>query len=239
MMSKNFRNYIAAVGTAGLLVVGLAACSQSTSTPSDTGSGSSSSSSAPATTPSAAPTPVATIAKLSGVDTKVTLDKGFVDALGSLKLTPGVIGTAKLSDEGVLSFPITGGNVTYYDPASKVAGGYVQGEVDHNGSGISLKGGDTTVKLTDFVIHPGSGSYLSGTVQVNDGDKMTDVPIFTLDGSTLKPLSKDADGNAVLEGTRVLVSPEAADLLNQTFKTDAVKGGNDGLLVGVAKITAK
>ncbi|MCU1404685.1 MAG: hypothetical protein JWQ43_988, partial [Glaciihabitans sp.] len=60
--------------------------------------------------------------------------------------------------------------------------------------------------------------------------------IFNLDGSTLNPLETDADGNAVLEGTTVLVSPDAAELLNTTFNTDAV---TDELVVGIAKITAK
>ncbi|MCU1405809.1 MAG: hypothetical protein JWQ43_2112, partial [Glaciihabitans sp.] len=60
--------------------------------------------------------------------------------------------------------------------------------------------------------------------------------IFNLDGSTLNPLETDADGNAVLEGTTVLVSPDAAELLNTTFGTDAV---TDELVGGLAKITAK
>ena len=63
-----------------------------------------------------------------------------------------------------------------------------------------------------------------------------DIYIFNLDGSTLKPLAGDADGNAVLEGTTVLISPDAAALLNDTFGTDAV---TDELVVGIAKITAK
>ncbi|MBC7595198.1 MAG: hypothetical protein H7288_14925, partial [Kineosporiaceae bacterium] len=39
---------------------------------------------------------------------------------------------------------------------------------------------------------------------------------------------------AVLEGTKVFISPVAAALLNSTFKTDAV---TEDLLVGIAKIT--
>ncbi len=44
----------------------------------------------------------------------------------------------------------------------------------------------------------------------------------------------DEGDNAILEGTKVEISPDAAGLLNETFKTDAVK---PGLLVGIAKIT--
>ena len=57
--------------------------------------------------------------------------------------------------------------------------------------------------------------------------------LFQLDGRTLKPLAMEGT-DAVLEGTKVMISPDAAGLLNDTFKTDAVKAG---LLVGIAKIT--
>ena len=42
---------------------------------------------------------------------------------------------------------------------------FVQGIIDHEGSGLSLTAGDTTVELTDFVIDPGT-SELTGTVSV-------------------------------------------------------------------------
>lgn len=207
--------------SASLLVGGLAGCTTAT-TPAET------------TAPSVAadPEPIASIPALEGVDTQVTLDQGFVDALTSLGLTPGVTGTATLVD-GALHFPITGGNVDYYDPEAKYRP-YVQGEIDHQGSGITLTAGDTVVGLSDFVIDPGT-SRLTGTVTANGELVANDVFIFNLDGSTLKPLETDADGNAVLEGTRVLISSDAAALLNKTFNTDAV---TDTLLVGIAKITA-
>ena len=215
------------IATAAMLVGGLAACS-STSGSSTPSSPAATSSSAPAT-----PTPVASIPKLGGIDTQVALDAGFVAALTSLGLTPGVLGTATLVD-GTLHFPITGGNVDYYDPSASYRP-YVQGSISHDGSGISLTAGATVVDLTNFRIDPGT-SKLFGTVSANGAKVADDVYIFNLDGSTLKPLSKDADGNAVLEGTRVLISPDAAGLLNKTFKTDAV---TDTLLVGIAKITVK
>ncbi|WP_213813697.1 hypothetical protein [Glaciihabitans sp. dw_435] len=221
---RNFSKVAVGFATAAILIGGLAACST------DTSSTSSSSSTA---TDSATPVPLATIATLDGVDTQVTLDQGFVDALASLKLTAGVVGTATLTD-GALHFPITGGNVKYFDPKASYRP-FVQGEIDHDGSGISLTAGSTVVELTNFVIDPGT-SRLTGTVTANGTKVADDVYIFNLDGSTLKPLSTDADGNAVLEGTRVLVSPDAAALLNKTFNTDAV---TDTLLVGIAKITAK
>ena len=57
-----------------------------------------------------------------------------LSALTSLKLTPAVTGTATLTD-GALHFPITGGNVKYFDPKQKYRP-YVQGEIDHAGGQV-------------------------------------------------------------------------------------------------------
>ena len=225
---RNLTKSVFGLATAGFLVVGLAACS----TPAETPSSSTSAAPSASATTEADPTPLASIPTLTGVDTQVTLDSGFTGALTTLGLTPGVIGTATLDGAtGTLAFPITGGNVDYYDPEMDYRP-YVQGEIDHDGSGISLTAGDTVVKLTDFVIDPGT-SRLTGSVQVGDGEVMNDVYIFNLDGTTLNPLQMEGD-NAVLEGTTVKVSPDAAALLNTTFGTDAV---TDELVVGIAKIT--
>jgi hypothetical protein len=70
-------------------------------------------------------------------------------------------------------------------------------------------------------------------VSVNGKVAVTNAFLFQLDGRTLQPLQTEGS-NAILEGTKVEISADAAPLLNQTFKTDAVK---PGLLVGIAKIT--
>ncbi|MET0161306.1 MAG: hypothetical protein ABW204_01505 [Microbacteriaceae bacterium] len=225
-MRKIYKSTIG-IAAAAVLIGSLAACSTPAEEESTTPENSPS-----AEAPAADPEPLASIPSLAGVDTQVTLDAGFVEALTTLGLTPGVLGGATLTD-GVLAFPITGGNVDYYDPAEDYRP-YVQGEIDHEGSGISLTAGDTVVELTDFVIDPGT-SRLTGTVTANGEVVGEDVFIFNLDGSTLNPLTEDADGNAVLEGTTVLISEDAAPLLNSTFNTDAV---TDELVVGIAKITA-
>jgi hypothetical protein len=175
--------------------------------------------------------PVAEIPSLRGKDTAVTLDPGFVKALGSLKLTPAPVGSAQISKAGVASFPITGGNVTYYTPGTESP--YVQGMIDHTGSGLSLTGAGKKVELTDFEVDPGK-SVLTGKVTVDGKVAADSAPLFFLDGRTLKPLETESNGTAVLEGTTVKLKQEAADLLNQTFGTDALKAG---FVIGVAKIT--
>jgi hypothetical protein len=49
---------------------------------------------------------------------------------------------ASIDKDGVASFPITGGSVTYYEPGSDSP--YVQGEIDHDGSGLGLTGSGRT-----------------------------------------------------------------------------------------------
>ncbi|MEV0246593.1 hypothetical protein AB0H76_08410 [Nocardia sp. NPDC050712] len=178
----------------------------------------------------AMPKPAAQIDALTGKSTAVALDKGFTDALTSLGLTPGIVGGATL-DNGSVSFPITGGQVKYYTPGT--VNPYVQGDIKHNGSGLSLAAGATTVELTNFDIDPGT-SVLYGDVSVNGAPAASHALLFNLDGSTLQPLQNGPDSTAILQGTRVLVSADAAALLNKTFNTDAVKAG---LLVGIATIT--
>ena len=179
--------------------------------------------------------PAAEVPDLSkGVDTQVALDKGFVYALTSLKVTPAPVGNAKITKAGVAKFPITGGNVTYYTPGT--VSPYVQGEIDHDGSGLSLTAaGGPKVELTDFVIDPGA-SVLTGKVSVDGKVAVESAPLFFLDGSTLSPLETGPNDTAILAGTTVKLKQEAADLLNQTFKIDALKAG---FVIGVAKITVK
>lgn len=216
---------IASLLAIGALSIGAVACGDD-----DDSVSASSDSSQTSTQEAATPEPVAQIDELTGQTTAVKLDAGFVEALESLKLTPAPVGDAKI-ENGSAKFPITGGNVTYYEPGS--VSPYVQGRIDHDGSGLSLTGGGKTVELTDFVIDPGK-SVLTGTVTVDGEEAAADAPLFFLDGGTLKPLRTTDDGRAVLEGTTVKLKAEAADLLNQTFGVDAI---TEGLVIGVAKIT--
>ncbi|WP_375474717.1 hypothetical protein [uncultured Jatrophihabitans sp.] len=178
--------------------------------------------------------PVATLKTVTGNTTAVKLDAGFVSALTTLKLTPGITGTAKLdAATGTVSFPITGGHVTVYKKGA--VNPYVQGELDHNGSGLTLTAGATKVTLQNFVVDPGKNSKLTGEVLLNGKTAApAGTTLFDLDGSTLKPITI-TNGVADLTGTRVLLNSGAAKLLDTAFKTTAVKGG---LLIGVATIMA-
>lgn len=178
---------------------------------------------------SSAPAPVAAIESLQGESTQITLDQGFVDALGQLGLQPGTVGDATLED-GALSFPITGGNVTVFEPGE--VSPYVIGQLQHVSSGLSLSAGGTTVELQNLNVDPGV-SRVYGDVVVDGEVAVESAYLFQLDGSTLEPLSTSG-GQAVLEGTEVKISPDAAPLLNDTFGTDGVE---PGLLVGIAEIT--
>lgn len=175
--------------------------------------------------------PVAQVDTLTGVDTAVKLDAGFVDALTSLKVAPGPVGDAEITKDGSAVFPITGGNVTYYEPGT--VSPYVQGIINHEGSGLSLTAGDTAVELTNFDVDPGK-SVLTGDVAVNGETAAENAELFFLDGRTLNPLEVNDDGTATLQGTTVKLKQSAADLLNKTFKIDALAGD---LVIGVATIT--
>lgn len=218
IFSTRTRKAIAAAALVTTASLSVAACGSSDDT-----------SNASSSTKASAPKPVATIDSLTGNNTQVTLDQGFVDALTQLKLTPGTVGTAKL-ENGALIFPITGGNVTIFKPGE--VSPYVIGQIQHEGSGLSLAAGGTKVELTNLNVDPGV-SRVYGDVSLNGKPVVSSAYLFKLDGRTLKPLSTGS-GTATLEGTKVEISPVAAPLLDKVFKTDAVK---PGLLVGIAKIT--
>jgi len=213
-------------GVALSAALGLGACSSNDATASDSSSSSSSEQ-------IARPEPIASLPAIpAGGTTAVALDADFVAALGTLGLTPGTIGGATLAD-GSVTFPISGGTVTVFDKASGYKP-YVQGTLLHQGSGLSLTAGGTTVELTNFTVDPGTPARLFGDVSVNGELAAPSAPLFDLNGSTLEPITVDSSGNAILQGTTVELSPEAAELLNTTFGTDALAGG---LVIGIATIT--
>ena len=211
--------------TAGL-TLGLAACgSNNTETTGTSGGGA----------PSSAPSPAAALDSLTGKQTAVTLDAGFLAGLTGLKVTPATVGGATLdAATGKLAFPISGGNVTYFAPASGVSP-FVTGAINHDGSGLQLTGANgKVVKLENFVVDPGA-SMLTGKITVDGMVAFESAPLFFLDGSTVKPLdTTSSPGEAILEGTTVSLTKAAADALNGVFETTAL---TEFFKVGVAEIT--
>jgi hypothetical protein len=210
---------------AGGLVLGAAACGGST-----TGSPQSGSSSAPSSAPSASPSPQAEIAQLKGVDTAVAVDPAVLQALTQLGVKPTPTGTGKLTMQygPTLDFPITGGNVKIYDKTQVTP--YVQGIVHHDGSGLQFSAKGKTLTVQNFDIDPGT-SMLTAEVKEMGNAR---VPLFILDGSKLQ-ISKDAQGRAKLDGTKVELTETAAGALNKTFGVTAFKAN---MLIGIAHITA-
>ena len=213
--------------TSAALALGIGACGEEEeTTPASTPAAEQQAQSAEAT-----PEPVAQIDQLTGRTTAVKLDAGFLEALETLKVTPGPIDKAKITKDGSAVFPISGGNVTYYEPGS--VSPFVQGRIEHEGSGLSLEAGGKKVELTDFVVDPGK-SVLTGKVAVDGEVAAEDAPLFFLDGRTLEPLEAKDNGTAVLQGTTVKLKAEAAELLNTTFGIEDLQ---EGLVIGVATIT--
>jgi hypothetical protein len=172
---------------------------------------------------SSLPAIAAPSADFVGGKTSVTLSSDFVNALTTLKVTPGTVGNARLK-QGVASFPIVSG-----------AGdlGSVKLEVNHRG-GLSLKAGSTIVELTDYAITNLDGKpVLTGLVKANDS-LVGRIPLFNL-ALTEGPKATSAHGNTQiqLKGVGVKLAKPAADALNSVFKVTAFK---EGLNIGTAKV---
>lgn len=185
-----------------------------------------------AATQAGPPSPVAQLDSLSGVSTSVAVDRPLLRVLSELTLLPGTVGAATFAS-GVIAFPITSGNATYFPPNSGVSP-YVQGNIVHSGSGLRIAGRAAEVDLTDLVVDPGT-SLVTGTVTVNGGVVATGAKFFILDGRTLRPLQVNKDqGTAVLAGTQALLHPDTAAVLRNAFSTDQF---TDRLSIGTATIT--
>jgi hypothetical protein len=187
------------------------------------------------------PKPQGKFSKLTGNTTTVVFAPAFLTAITGLGVAPSPFGTAKLGKSGADTtaiFPITGGTATIYKKGDKTP--YVQGTIDHEGSGLNLKAGSTTVTLKNFVVNPGNNSNLTGEVDLNGAVYAKSVKLFDLDGSTLKTPTISG-GVATLAGTTIYVSPEAAGALNKAFKltgSKALPTAADKIEVGTAVIKA-
>jgi hypothetical protein len=156
--------------------------------------------------------------------TTVTLSSGFVSALQTLGLTPGVVKPTAL-EEGKADFPVSGGAIDLET---------ARGEISHIG-GLTLTAGSTVVRLQSFTIDTtGSSPVLTGLVVVNDS-LVGRLPLFNLQlpaGITL-PLKPTHEGVLELKDVGVTLTSTAATALNGVFSTNALAGGFD---IGTANV---
>lgn len=108
---------------------------------------------------------------------------------------------------GSLVHPTSAGNVTYFKPGT--VSPYVQGNIQHDGSGLSLSAGGTEVELTDFEIDPGT-SKLYGNVAVNNEPAVDHAFLFQLDGSTPSRACSSASPRSPSTPSRTLLAPMSA-----------------------------
>jgi len=185
------------------------------------------------TSAQAAPTKdtVTAIPALTGGATSLTLNTGTAAALTGLGVTVAPAGSATASG-AVVTFPITSGYVEIHSNKHHYPG-YIEGSVEHYGSGLTLTAGSTTVTLSDFVVDPGNSVLYASVNGVPDP-----APLLQLNGRQVT-VSKDSAGDVVLDGTIANLTTSAATALDSAFGTQAIKGGTPlGTVHLVAKGTA-
>jgi hypothetical protein len=145
---------------------------------------------------------------ITGGDTSVALNSGTVTALTGLGLTLAPLGSASFDASTLtITFPITGGTIGS------------SGDIfNHNGSGLSISNGTTTVDLENFVVNT-STLLLSGKVVIGS-TTIPSVNLFDIgagDVLTLDPTAGAALASALnipnLSGATIgvaTVSPQVA-----------------------------
>jgi hypothetical protein len=181
-----------------------------------------------ATSATAVTDTVTAIPSLRGVGTSVTLDPGTAAALKSLGVSVAPAGSATFdAATSTVTFPITSGYAEIHSNHS-FSPGWIVGSIEHDGSGLTLSAGTTSLTVSNFVVDPGN-SMLYATVGTTNM-----VPLLVLDGTDVK-VSMDA-GTVVLDGTVAKLTQTAATAIDTTFKTTAVKAG---LILGTVHLVAK
>ena len=174
------------------------------------------------------PDTVTTIPALTGVGTTLTLNSATAAALTGLGVTVAPEGSATASGSAV-TFPITSGYVEIHSNQHHFPG-YIEGSIQHYGSGLTLTAGSTKVTLSDFVVDPGASNLYASVNGVPDK-----TPLLQLDGRKVA-VSKDGSGNVVLDGTVANLTDGAATALDTAFGTQAIKGGTP---LGTVHLVAK
>lgn len=220
------------LAAAAIIVLAASACGSG-------GSSSPSSSNPAAASPSASPRqatkaadPVVNIEDPSGRNTQLTLSAGFEGMLRQLGVRIRPSGRAEL-DRTLLVLPITGGNVRAYRPGSTTPP--VQGSIEHDGSGMTLRGNDNSVRLSDFEIDA-SAMKIIGDISVDGERRVSDAPLFSIKGIMLTPLRRTRDSIATLQARMVTLDPGAAPVISQALGASGLKAGTQ---VGAARVVVE
>ncbi len=158
--------------------------------------------------------------------TNVKLSSGFLDALQSLDVAPGVIGPTQLVGTRV-SFPVIGGAIDL-DTAL--------GNIEHSG-GLTLTAGKTVLGIQNFTIDTtGKTPVITGLAVLN-GAVVGRITLFDLVLPSDFKLPINLHYGCVLDVNRVTVNLDAgaATTLNQIFGTSAFTGG---INIGTATVEA-
>lgn len=159
--------------------------------------------------------------------TTVYLSTGFLNALQSLHVTPGVVSPTQLYTNPIrVPFPITSG-VIDLDSA--------KAQLLHSG-GLTLSAGGKTVTLSSFIIdNTGGPLTISGLVQVN-ATLVGRVVLFDLTPpSNLTLPLKPSNGQLNLKYFTVKLNSAGASALNGVFDINAL---SDAVVVGTAGVYA-
>ena len=178
----------------------------------------------------AVPSSAAPSVQLTKGATEVALYASFVDALGSLGVTPGNVLPGSLiptSNSAKVAFPIPTGELDAAGPKL---------EILHSG-GLTLTAGATRVALTSFIIENLGGNLrLTGVVKAND-TIVGRIPLFRVVLTQAPEVVPTSGGAAHLsiKGARLTLTDAAAKALNGVFGVTAFK---QGFPIGVAKVNA-
>lgn len=163
-----------------------------------------------------APDMVTVLPSVGAQATSLSLDPAAATSLGSLGVSLRPTGSAARRGS-VISFPITSGYAEVHS-RHDAKPGWIDGSLEHAGSGLDLVGLGATVHLSDFVVDPGN-SVLYANV-----DNKIGVALLSLDGTKVTETVNDA-GQLVVAGTVAKVTPGAAGVLDQAFATSTITAG--------------
>ncbi len=157
--------------------------------------------------------------------TSVTLSAGFVSALQTLGVKPGVVIPSQLNN-GIATFPVVAGAIDLQS---------AKGEILHSG-GITLTTSATKVRLESFIIDTKSTPVLTGLVVVND-KLVGRLPLFDihLPSNVTLPLPLTEGYILKLNGVGLTLNSQAATALNSLFHVTAFQGG---FSIGTANVYA-